>query len=124
MLSKIKMAVLAIALVGAGFYVWTAERAKERAATYKAQLDVATETAEHNAEKARQLRAELERSQHLLSETRQERDRIDTRVERLRGELSVALQESPDEVQECLPVRLPAAVRERLYGNTEADTED
>lgn len=112
-----------VAIVAAiGLYVWTAERAKERAAAYKAQLDVATETAEHNAEVARFLRADAKHTNALLAKRERERARLARETEALRGRLRDALQDASDEVQECLPVRLPDAVLDSLY-DTETDPE-
>lgn len=123
MFTYLKLGALAVVLAAGGWYVWSAERAKERAAAYKAQLDVATETAEHNAEVARMLRADMEYTNAILAKRERERARLVQETDTLRGKLASALQEAPDEVQECMPVRLPDAVLDSLYGTSEADPE-
>lgn len=120
----LKLGGLVLAIALGGLYVWTAERAKERAGLYRAQLDVAAETAAHNAELARFLRAQAEHTEALLAERERSRRALARETEALRQRLSDALREAPDEVKQCLPVRLPRAVRDGLYGATEGDPED
>lgn len=122
-LRLIKWGALAAVVVAAGLYVWTAERAKERLAYTEAQLEVAQETAAHNAEQARRLKEEIDATEALLSRAREERDRIERDTSAELSRLRAILQDAPDEVQDCMPVRLPDAVLDSVYGTPEGDPE-
>lgn len=103
-----------------GFTYWQKEQAETRADTLAQRNATLQQTAEDNAKEAQRLVEQMEVTGRRLAERSRAAERLRGELRTTRAELSQAMEQGDEEVQECRGVSLPSAVVDRLREHARA----
>lgn len=117
-------------LLAAGLAIWFLwahlQDAEREAHIWQQNAQTAEHSAHRSAQAARELANEKARAERIAIEREAENRRLRASNEQLKGRLSVAIEESSDEIQECLALPVPASLADivREYPDLRAGSGD